>query len=220
VQQPVTDTLVWRWDTDPFGTAAPNENPSGLGTFPYNLRFPGQYYDAETGLNQNWNRDYDPIVGRYLESDPIGLAAGVDTYTYVRAKAVNRIDKTGLVTTDGSYATDDENTIICDGLGHVVTHLAPLDPLNAQCLGDCIEQHELSHVADAVLQNSTICQGQKKGILVLFSDRAEQAAGEIKASEVELACLRKKLSQFLCGKCDDVIEQRIKQMEKYRDSFK
>jgi RHS repeat-associated protein len=92
VQQPVTDALAWRWDTDPFGTATPNENPSGLGTFVYNLRFPGQYYDAETGLSQNWNRDYDPVVGRYLESDPIGLAAGVDTYTYVRAKAVNRID--------------------------------------------------------------------------------------------------------------------------------
>jgi hypothetical protein len=153
---------------------------------------------SRDGLNYNWSRDYDPLTGRYVESDPLGLTAGVDTYTYVRAKAVNRIDKTGLVTTDGSYATDDQNTIICDGEGHVVTHLAPLDPLNAQCLGDCIEQHELSHVQDAVAKNSTICQGQKKGILVKFSDPAEQAVGEIKASEVELACLRKKLSQFLC----------------------
>jgi RHS repeat-associated protein len=44
---------------------------SGRATFPYNLRFPGQYYQAETGLNQNYSRDYDPLVGRYIESDPI-----------------------------------------------------------------------------------------------------------------------------------------------------
>jgi len=103
VQQPVTDTLAWRWDTDPFGTPAPNENPSGLGTFPYNLRFPGQIYDSATGLNQNWNRDYDPIVGRYLESDPVGLAAGVNTYSYVKNKPVGRTDAQGLADCDGRW---------------------------------------------------------------------------------------------------------------------
>lgn len=66
-----TSDVVWRWDGDPFGTDGPNENPSGLGTFSFNLRFPGQYYDAETGLNYNYFRDYDPAIGRYIESDPI-----------------------------------------------------------------------------------------------------------------------------------------------------
>jgi len=42
------------------------------------LRFPGQYYDAETGLNQNWNRDYDPLTGKYVESDPIGLQGRIN----------------------------------------------------------------------------------------------------------------------------------------------
>ena len=97
VQQPVTDALVWRWDTDPFGTAAPNENPSGLGTFPYNLRFPGQYYQAETGLNYNYFRDYDPVVGRYVESDPIGLRGGsYSTYEYARGSPTVRVDPSGL----------------------------------------------------------------------------------------------------------------------------
>ena len=72
--------------------------PSTLTTsFPYNLRFPGQYYDSETGLSQNWNRDYDPLVGRYVESDPIGLKAGLNTYSYVRSTPVMRRDPRGLV---------------------------------------------------------------------------------------------------------------------------
>lgn len=97
VAQPTTGTLAWRWDTDPFGTSAPNQNPAGLGTFPYNLRFPGQYYDAETGLNQNWNRDYDPVVGRYVESDRLGLFGGsFSTYSYVSNAPVIYVDPTGL----------------------------------------------------------------------------------------------------------------------------
>nr|WP_314541338.1 RHS repeat-associated core domain-containing protein [uncultured Ottowia sp.] len=38
-----------------------------------NLRLPGQYFDAETGLHQNWNQDYAPGIGRYIQADPIGL---------------------------------------------------------------------------------------------------------------------------------------------------
>jgi RHS repeat-associated protein len=38
-----------------------------------NLRLPGQHYDAESGLHQNWMRDYTAGYGRYAESDPIGL---------------------------------------------------------------------------------------------------------------------------------------------------
>lgn len=74
--------LVWEWLSDPFGTSAPNQNPSGLGTFTYNLRFPGQYYDAESGNNYNYFRDYDPSIGRYIESDPVGLVGGFNTFIY------------------------------------------------------------------------------------------------------------------------------------------
>lgn len=96
-----TADIVWRWDSDPFGDTAPNQNPSGLGTFAFNLRFPGQYYDVETGLNQNTMRDYDALVGRYVESDPIGLKGGLNTYAYALQNPVWYFDANGREVTCG-----------------------------------------------------------------------------------------------------------------------
>jgi RHS repeat-associated protein len=96
----VTDaskTVVWRWDSDPFGSTAANDDPDNDGTaFTLNLRFPGQYYDSETGLHYNYFRYYDPSTGRYITSDPIGLAGGLNTYGYVEGNPVNLTDPLGL----------------------------------------------------------------------------------------------------------------------------
>lgn len=95
--QNIVGTPVWMWSNDdPFGNNPPDENPSSLGTFTFNLRFPGQYADKETGLNYNYFRDYDPSRGRYLESDPIGLRGGINTYTYSNNAPIINIDPTGL----------------------------------------------------------------------------------------------------------------------------
>jgi RHS repeat-associated protein len=88
--------LRWRWDgADPFGMAAANSNPSALGVLTYNPRFPGQVLDQETGLHYNWHRDYDPQVGRYVQSDPIGLAGGVNTFGYVGGNPASLTDPSG-----------------------------------------------------------------------------------------------------------------------------
>jgi RHS repeat-associated protein len=59
--------------------------------------FPGQYYDAETQLHYNYFRDYDPTTGRYIESDPIGLEGGLNTYVYALNNPVRFIDRKGLI---------------------------------------------------------------------------------------------------------------------------
>ncbi|WP_232520286.1 RHS repeat domain-containing protein [Ralstonia solanacearum] len=97
----ITDTnnlMVWRWDqADPFGATLPDENPTSLGSFTYNLRFAGQVYDAETGKHYNANRDYDPAGGRYVQSDPIGLNGGQpSTYAYVHGDPLGFFDPDGL----------------------------------------------------------------------------------------------------------------------------
>jgi RHS repeat-associated protein len=98
VTRPSDNKLTWRWDTDPYGTTAPNQNPQSLGTFVYNLRYPGQYYDSETGLFYNYFRDYDPQTGRYVESDPIGLLGGINTYGYSTQNPISNVDLTGQAT--------------------------------------------------------------------------------------------------------------------------
>jgi RHS repeat-associated protein len=105
--------LRWKWDPTPFGEGAPDENPASLGTYIYNLRFPGQMFDLETDLNYNYFRDYDPATGRYSKSDPIGLHGGINTYGYVGANPIMGIDPTGLTTlvfdvTNGTLMVDPE----------------------------------------------------------------------------------------------------------------
>lgn len=88
---------VWRWQSDAFGNGAANDNPSGLFQFTFNQRLPGQQFDAETGLHYNHARYYDPAVGRYITSDPIGLAGGINTYAYVNSDPLSLTDPTGEI---------------------------------------------------------------------------------------------------------------------------
>jgi len=86
-----TGSIVWSADYQPFGAAN-----NITGSVDNNFRFPGQYYDEETGLHYNYHRYYDPGSGRYLRADPIGLTGGINLFSYVQNNPVNLIDALGL----------------------------------------------------------------------------------------------------------------------------
>lgn len=105
VVDPVRDLAVWRWNPEgqAFGTDYPNEDADADGSvFTFDLRFPGQRFDATSGLNYNYFRDYDARTGRYVQSDPIGLDGGVSTYAYALNSPHRNTDPFGLATWTGT----------------------------------------------------------------------------------------------------------------------
>jgi len=83
--------IVWSWESKAFGES------KAVGSVEFNLRFAGQYYDDETSTHYNINRDYDPQIGRYLQSDPIGFDGGVNSYGYVGGNPLGAVDEMGLL---------------------------------------------------------------------------------------------------------------------------
>ena len=111
-----TQDLVWEWKPDAFGVG------KASGSLTLNLRFPGQYYDVETELHYNYFRDYDPETGRYIQSDPIGLNGGINTYIYGKMNPLKHIDPTGQspLLVMGAETGAALGTFVCPGAGTAV----------------------------------------------------------------------------------------------------
>lgn len=146
----------WRWDAGPFGDGAPNDDPGALGAFAFNLRFPGQIYFAETGLHYNYFRDYDPQTGRYVESDPIGLKGGMNTYAYVFSSPTRYVDPRGLQVYVGCAGNN--GLTLCDGSGGF-----EIRNCNSTCTRPCTQQHEEVHVAEFRARYPDRCKNRARG---------------------------------------------------------
>jgi RHS repeat-associated protein len=102
------NVAVWTWDSAPFGESVADQNPAGLGTFAYSLRFPGQQFDSTTRLHYNYYRDYEPATGRYVQVDPL-IVAGVsdEPFSYAGASPLLYTDFYGLKR--GTRRNDDQS---------------------------------------------------------------------------------------------------------------
>ncbi len=88
-----TGQVAWAAKLDPWGNVLQEYNPQGIHQA---IRLPGQHHDRETGLYYNRHRYYDPVVGSYINQDPIGLMGGTNPYGYVRNSPVNLADPLGI----------------------------------------------------------------------------------------------------------------------------
>jgi len=113
--------VVWSAVYQPFGaTGVPT------GSITQSLRFPGQYEDAETGWNHNGFRDYLSALGRYIESDPIGLDGGVNLYIYAEARPLNKVDPYGLLEVFGFGSYTWESPLSVPPYAHTGIDLVPV----------------------------------------------------------------------------------------------
>ena len=241
---PIRNVAIWTWDakSEAFGNSPPNQDPDQDGTaFVFNMRFPGQRYDAVSGLIYNYFRDYDPSTGRYLQSDPLGLSGGISTYGYVGQQPTKFVDPKGLRKFHPYHAPlrpagqSPAGSIYCvDGQVIPAFNKAAWDPDYAKCreIEDCVREHEESHARDAVQSDPGICpkhplswMGIKRTPTVVTFPWREAAEGspyselqisELRAHAQELRCLAKKIRNGKCsGFCLQQVTSRINDVINY-----
>jgi RHS repeat-associated protein len=215
--QMMTDSsgqVVWKGRAEAFGKTTVD----ATSTVTNNLRFPGQYFDAETGMHYNYFRDYEPTIGRYVQSDPIGLRGGINRFAYAFLAPLTRLDRFGLSSCCQRLGMPAEPTQLgvtfcCDGRAvHCVYRqkIATLFPGASEEVAECVEVHEKSHVADFRCEQSC---GISSPTDATPSDPFFRERSECRGLKTGNDCLRRKLAKCKTERCRSDIYALLQKLE-------
>lgn len=164
---------------------------------PFPIRNPGQWSELYSGIYQNWYRDFNAQIGRYLEIDPIGLNDGTNQYGYAYQNPVRYFDINGKAVFAPCDGGDSNGSVRCSG---VAGEFWIVNCDSHPCTKHCTEAHERSHLSDFMGDMPSACEGARPGGLPLFSNEMSDsdknewhARTECRASTIGLRCARESL---------------------------
>jgi RHS repeat-associated protein len=189
-----------------------------------NVILPGQYFDAETGLNYNYNRDYDPATGRYVEADPLGMVEGTNVYLYANDKPTQLTDAFGLMTDEqcclrSQQLGQNESpysagwVICCEGRKVPCAYTPGTARKGWDIIRSCIYKHERTHLPDIQCPN---CTKDPTRPSPSSPNYPGSDVAECRAARVELPCLRSSIAA--CGNdnaCRREVQEYISNHERY-----
>ncbi|MDR3446262.1 RHS repeat-associated core domain-containing protein [Dyella sp.] len=207
-----TGASIWQFAYQ--GNAFGEQQPLSASGYTYNLRFPGQYFDAESGLVYNIARSFEPATGRFVESDPTGIQHSQSTYAYVDDNPLIAFDPNGKAKIVQGRAGD-ASTIVCDGLGGISVYLSPQITFDQMaCWGDCTRAHEMVHRQQYLKANPAICANQSAFSTPRETSKVAADADEIAAYKAQIDCLKAKLRDIKdCDKCKEMIQHELQNEE-------
>lgn len=199
-----TGAVAWRAEHTPYGDIYATRNGAGIHQ---PLRLPGQVAQDGSNLYNNVFRWYRSGWGAYTQVDPLFKYAVKQPYAYADENPIRRSDPSGLkAIATPNFPSRHTATTVCQD-DRVVPFIGAeyfQYPGDEKCLGECVQNHEISHANDMERSDSTVCKDKRNGVVVAFDNEQEQYASERRADLLEIRCLQHKEAR--CPQCKTRID--------------